>query len=115
MNLFFSSYFRPNPRYAPIIDVIVTIPLVQIFALLMGIFAVAFEYPAPFLKGTVFERNFTFKAVYLLIQATIAVLFYQVIIFLSCAFLLVVVPWCLQSPDAMETEPLLFLRLKKRS
>jgi len=67
----------PNPRYAPILEVIVTIPLVQIMALLMGIFAVAFEYPAPFLKGTVLERNFTFKAVYLLIQATVAVLFYQ--------------------------------------
>lgn len=67
----------PNPRYDPIIDVIVKIPLVQIIALVMGIFTLAFEYPAPFLKGTPLERNFTFKAVYLLIQATVAVLFYQ--------------------------------------
>jgi len=67
----------PNPRYDPILDVIVKIPLVQITAMLMGIFTLAFEYPAPFLKGTALERNFTFKAVYLLIQATVAVLFYQ--------------------------------------
>lgn len=68
----------PNPRYHAIITVIVTIPLIQIIAMLMAIFALAFEYPAPFLKGTVFERNFTFKAVYLVFQATFAILFYQV-------------------------------------
>jgi hypothetical protein len=68
----------PNPRYDPILEVIVKIPLIQIISLLMGIFAIAFEYPAPFMKGTVFERNFTLKAVYLVFQSTIAVLFYQV-------------------------------------
>jgi len=67
----------PNARYKPILDVIVTIPLVQILALLMGIFALAFEYPAPFLKGKAPHRNFTFKAVYLVIQATLSILFYQ--------------------------------------
>jgi hypothetical protein len=67
----------PNPRYDPILEVIVTIPIVQIVALVMGIFTLAFEYPAPFLKGTVLERNFTFKSVYLLFQATVAILFYQ--------------------------------------
>jgi len=67
----------PNPRYQPILEVIVTIPLVQIFALIFAIFTLSFELPAPFMKGTPFERNFTFKAVVLLFQATLAILFYQ--------------------------------------
>jgi len=67
----------PNPRYDPLLEVIVTIPLVQIFALIMAIFTLSFELPAPFMKGTSFERNFTFKAVVLLLQATLAILFYQ--------------------------------------
>lgn len=45
--------------------------------MVMAIFALAFEYPAPFLKGTFAERNFTFKAVFLVFQAVFAILFYQ--------------------------------------
>jgi len=45
--------------------------------MIMAIVAIAFEYPAPFLKNTFMERNFTFKAVFLVFQATLAVLFYQ--------------------------------------
>jgi hypothetical protein len=67
----------PNVKYAPILSVIVTIPLIQILAMLMAIITVAFEYPAPFLKGTFMERNFAFKMVWLLMQATLAILFYQ--------------------------------------
>lgn len=67
----------PNPRYDPILDIIVKIPLVQIVSMVMAIFALAFELPAPFLKGTALDRNFTFKAVYLLIQTTVSILFYQ--------------------------------------
>jgi len=67
----------PNPRYGPILEIIVKIPLIQIFALLMALGTLSFELPAPFMKGTVFQRNFTFKAVFLLIQATLAILFYQ--------------------------------------
>jgi len=66
-----------NVRYAPILAVIVKIPLVQILAMIMAIVAVAFEYPAPFLKNTFMERNFTFKMVFLLFQALLAILFYQ--------------------------------------
>jgi len=67
----------PNARYAPILAVIVTIPLIQLLAMVMAVVAIAFEYPAPFLKNTFMERNFTFKAVFLIFQATLAVLFYQ--------------------------------------
>lgn len=76
--LIINNSYSPNPRYDPILDIIVKIPLVQIVAMVMAIFTLAFELPAPFLKGTAFDRNFTFKAVYLLIQGTVAVLFYQV-------------------------------------
>jgi len=67
----------PNPRYKAIIEVIVTIPLIQIISLLMAVFTLAFEYPIPLVKGTAFERNFTFKAVYLVFQSVFAILFYQ--------------------------------------
>jgi hypothetical protein len=67
----------PNARYGPILEIIVKVPLVQIFALIMGIFTLSFELPAPFMKGTPFQRNFTFKAVFLLVQATLAILFFQ--------------------------------------
>jgi len=67
----------PNPRYGPILAIVVTIPLVQIFSIIIAIFTLSFELPAPFMKGTPFQRNFTFKAVILLVQATLAVLFYQ--------------------------------------
>ena len=65
-------------RYGPILDIIIKVPLVQIFAMILGIVTIAFEYPAPFLKGTFMERNFTFKAVFLVFQATTSILFYQV-------------------------------------
>jgi hypothetical protein len=50
----------------------------------MALATLSFELPAPFMKGTVFQRNFTFKAVFLLIQATLAILFYQVSDFSAC-------------------------------
>jgi len=50
----------------------------------MALGTLSFELPAPFMKGTVFQRNFTFKAVFLLIQATLAILFYQVSDFSTC-------------------------------
>jgi len=67
----------PNEKFGAILAVIVSIPLVQIVAMMMALVAIAFEYPAPFLKDTFMERNFTFKAVFLVLQATLAILFYQ--------------------------------------
>jgi len=85
VNIFLTvSQLSPNPRYGPILEIIVRIPLIQIFALLMALGTLSFELPAPFMKGTVFQRNFTFKAVFLLIQATLAILFYQVSDFSTC-------------------------------
>ncbi|KAF8339593.1 uncharacterized protein EI90DRAFT_2255884 [Cantharellus anzutake] len=67
----------PNARYKPILDIIVTIPLIQLFAMVMALGTLAFENPIPPLKNTFAHRNFTFKAVWLLLQATLAILFYQ--------------------------------------
>lgn len=53
-------------------------PVVQLISILMAIGMVALEFPAPQLKGTSIQRNFTVKIVLLLMQAFFAILFYQV-------------------------------------
>jgi len=67
----------PNVRYKSILEFIVRVPVVQVVAMIMGFVTLAFEYPAPFLKGTFMQRNFTFKTVFLVFQAMTSVLFYQ--------------------------------------
>ncbi|KAF8305569.1 hypothetical protein DL93DRAFT_306740 [Clavulina sp. PMI_390] len=67
----------PNPRYKAIISIIVTIPLIQILALIMALGTLAVEYPIPPLKSSMFHRNFTFKCIWLVFQAVLAALFYQ--------------------------------------
>jgi len=67
----------PSPAFAGIDSVIVTIPLIQIISMVMGLGTLAFEYPIPGVKGTFLERNFMFKAVWLVFQATVSLLFYQ--------------------------------------
>jgi len=67
----------PGPQDAFFVEVIVTLPLVQIFGMILGIFMVTLEYPAPFLKDTSVHRSIVFRIVLLVFQAFIAVLFYQ--------------------------------------
>jgi len=67
----------PNPRYQPVMDIIITVPLVQLFAMVLALIAIAFEYPIPLMKRSFANRNFTFKIVWLLFQASLALLFYQ--------------------------------------
>ncbi|KZT10674.1 uncharacterized protein LAESUDRAFT_643259 [Laetiporus sulphureus 93-53] len=68
---------QPSPKVAFFITIIVKIPLVQLLSMASGFAMVAFEYPAPFLKGTAIHRSFVFRIVWLILQAFLAVLFYQ--------------------------------------
>jgi len=67
----------PGPNSAPFIAVIVTIPLIQILSMIMGIFTVALEYPAPFLQKTPVYRSLVFRIVILVSQSFLAILYYQ--------------------------------------
>lgn len=46
--------------------------------MILGLAIVTLEYPAPFLKGTALHRSLVVRVVALLLQAFLAVLYYQV-------------------------------------
>jgi len=62
---------------AVFVTVIVIVPAIQISAIVMGIIMIALDYPAPFVKGTRIHRTIALRIPLLLIQAGLAVLFYQ--------------------------------------
>lgn len=78
-------FIRPSNANAFFVTIVVKAPVVQLISILMGIGMVALEFPAPQLKGTSIQRNFTVKIVLLLMQAFFAILFYQVCHQYSCA------------------------------
>ncbi|OBZ71052.1 hypothetical protein A0H81_09034 [Grifola frondosa] len=59
------------------VTLIVKAPVIPIFSMVLGFGFIALEYPAPFLKGTAIHRSFPLRIVVLLLQAFLAVLFYQ--------------------------------------
>lgn len=69
---------RPADQDAFFIDIMVKAPVIQIFSLLLGLVIVAFEYPAPFVKGTAAYRSLVLRVVLLVFQVFFAILFYQV-------------------------------------
>lgn len=73
---------RPSPNSAIFITLIVKFPIIQILTILTASFMVALEYPLPQLKGTVLHRSIVLRIVVLIMQASMAVLFYQVRILL---------------------------------
>ncbi|KAH9839338.1 uncharacterized protein C8Q71DRAFT_704311 [Rhodofomes roseus] len=68
---------QPSPGIALFIDIIVKAPVVQLITMFMAMGMVALEFPAPFVKGTSIQRNFTIKLVMLIMQAFSAIMFYQ--------------------------------------
>jgi len=52
-------------------------PVIQIISMLLGLVIVAFEYPAPFMKGTAAHRNLITRVVLLVFQIFFAIMFYQ--------------------------------------
>ena len=69
---------RPADNVAVFIDIIVKAPIVQILSMILGFGILALEYPAPFLKGTSLHRSLVVRIVVLLLQAFLAILYYQV-------------------------------------
>ncbi|KAI0051871.1 hypothetical protein FA95DRAFT_1533785 [Auriscalpium vulgare] len=68
---------QPAPGDAFFVSVIVKAPVIPILSIILGGVLVGLEYPAPFLKGTSIQRSLVLRPVLLLIQALIAIFFYQ--------------------------------------
>ena len=69
---------RAPPRAAFFVTVIIKAPVIQIVSIVLAGFIIAFEFPAPFFKGSRFHRSIAIRIPLLLLQAFFAVLFYQV-------------------------------------
>jgi len=59
------------------VDIIVRAPVIPILSIILGLVIIAFEYPAPFLKGFAAQRSLISRIVMLFFQAFFAILFYQ--------------------------------------
>jgi len=68
---------QPSASSAIFITFIVKAPIIQIVSMIMGIMMIALEYPAPFFKGTTIHRSIVVRVPLLLMQALLAILFYQ--------------------------------------
>jgi len=69
--------FQAPPGSAVFVTLIIKAPIIQIISVVLAGFIIALEFPAPFLKGTRFHRSIVPKIPLLLLQASLAVLFYQ--------------------------------------
>lgn len=67
----------PGANAAPFIAIIVTIPLIQILAMVMGVMILMLEYPPSFMKKLPIYRSLVARLIMLLVQAFLTVLFYQ--------------------------------------
>jgi len=67
----------PGPNSAFFEDIIVKAPVVQILALIIGLFMVALEWPMPPMKRLPIYRSLVFRIVMLVLQAFLTILFYQ--------------------------------------
>lgn len=65
------------PRSALFVMIIIKAPIVQIISVALAGFIIALEFPAPFLKGTRFHRSIVLRIPLLLLQVSLAALFYQ--------------------------------------
>lgn len=75
---FLLRFSRPANQDAFFIAITVKAPVLPIFSIILGLFILALEYPAPFLKGTSVHRNLITRVILLLFQVFFAILFYQV-------------------------------------
>jgi len=67
----------PGPNAAVFEAIIVQAPIVQIVAIILGLFTTALEWPLPLLKGSSLHRALSARIPLLLFNAFVAVLYYQ--------------------------------------
>jgi hypothetical protein len=59
------------------VTIIVKFPIIQIVTMLTAFFMIALEFPLPKLKGTAIHRSIVLRIVLLIMQAVLAIMFYQ--------------------------------------
>lgn len=65
------------PSAAPMVAVIVKLPIVPIFAMIVGSILLIFEYPLPLVRSMSLHRNLVFRVMLLVVQFVLTILFYQ--------------------------------------
>jgi len=68
---------QPSPNAAIFITLIVKVPVIQIFTMMIAFFMIALEFPMPQLKQMMIHRSIVLRIVMLILQASMAILFYQ--------------------------------------
>jgi len=68
---------QPTPGQAVFVTLIVKNPIIQIFAMLLGLILLAIEFPIKPVRGTAINRSFALKIVLLLFQTFLTILYYQ--------------------------------------
>jgi len=68
---------QPAPSAAIFISIIVKVPVLQIMAMLLGLFMIALEFPLPQLRALAIHRSLVLRIVLLLFQTFINILYYQ--------------------------------------
>jgi hypothetical protein len=68
---------QPSASSAIFVRIIVKTPVVQISSIIMGVMMIVMEYPAPIFQETKIHRSIVIRVPLLLMQAALAILFYQ--------------------------------------
>lgn len=68
---------QPASNVSIFITLIVKAPIIPIISMILGFGLIALEHPLPLLKSTPIYRSFVVRIIALLLQAFLAVLFYQ--------------------------------------
>jgi vacuolar-type H+-ATPase subunit I/STV1 len=68
---------QPSKNAAPFIAVIVKAPVIQILAMILGMFIIAMEFPIPPLRNLAIHRSLVLRIVLLLFQTFLTLLYYQ--------------------------------------
>jgi hypothetical protein len=68
---------QPSAGAAVFVTMIVKIPVIPIFAIVIGAVMLMIDFPAPFIKGTAVHRSLVLRIVLLFFQAFFTILFYQ--------------------------------------
>ncbi|WVQ84449.1 hypothetical protein IAT38_006601 [Cryptococcus sp. DSM 104549] len=77
----------PGANTAPLVKLVVDIPLLQSFTLVLSLMALALEMPLPFIKGTAIHRSLILRVVMYFITGFIGIMIYQTV---DCAVYFVI-------------------------
>jgi len=69
--------YQTAPGAAVFVTLIIRMPVIQIFAMIIGFFMIALDFPVPQLKSLAIYRSLPLRVVLLLFQTFLTILYYQ--------------------------------------